>query len=314
MTPLYVRRCWSALAVLILIPALLAGCSKDPAKPEDKVVPPPQYQVDDIAQVIGTTVSVDNGGWYALVKVFCDTLSHTPPDSVPPELGLLASRWSVPLSSGRPSQLIDFSVPTANPGISYNVRAGYWDAGGSVHALRDTSCERVDAYVALDGGTFTIANNGLEKGSYGLHAGILRDSSFSVSNLRASDPDTLVFSGSADDSCYALVHSMITVPSSGLWYYHTNFFDYEFSIPKANLLTSPYPVAGEVNWLVEVFPLIYNGHDPARNDFNSDIFCEAQMKFDGTQEAILSISDTLIEPHWIFRYRVNLNTGIIARL
>lgn len=311
MIPRHVRRSWLALTLLILSTALLAGCSKDPSKPEEKRPIAPHYQIDDVAQVIGTTMSVDNGGWYTLVKVLCDSLSHAAPDSVPPEGALW--RGSVPLSS-RTGQLLDFSVPTANPGITYNLRVGYWDAGGSVHALRDTSCERLDAYVALDGGSFTIANNGLEKGTYGLHAGLTGDSAFSVGNLRAIDPDTLVFFGSADDSCYALVHSMITVPSSGLWYFQTNFFDFEFSIPKSNLLTAPYPVSGEINWLLEVFPLIYNGHDPARSDFNSDIFAEAQMVFDGSPDAILSIADQLLDPAYLYRYKVNLITGVITRL
>ena len=83
---------------------------------------------------------------------------------------------------GDPPSTVDVLVDTARlAGVVEHVAGDLVatvGAGTQLHALRDTSCDHLEAYVALDQGAFTLANNGLEKGTYGFHAGVLRDSSF----------------------------------------------------------------------------------------------------------------------------------------
>lgn len=297
------------LILPILTAALLAGCSKsDVTKPTPPPIVP-HYQIDDVAQVLATTLSADNGGWYCVVKALAESLAVPAP--LPSPAPFATAGWSIPLSS-RTGQLGDFSVSTANPAITYNLRLGYWDHNQLVHSSRDTTTEHLEAYVALDGGVFT-QHNGLD-GDYGYHASVSRDSTFSVFNLREVDPDTLIFTGTADDSCYALVHSTVTVPNTGLWYLHDNFFDFELHIPKNKLTTAPYPTGGEINWILQVYPLVYNGYAPARTDYETDIFAEARMTFDGTPDALLTIANDLFFPAYRYLYKVNLNTGTITRL
>ena len=169
--------------------------------------------------------------------------------------------------------------------------------------------------MSADGGVFNVGDSlsGLV-GTYGCHSYALNstiDSTFFATNLAASDPDTIEFSGFLDDSCFALVRSSITHGSSRLWY-HQNFADFTLRIPKTRLVTSPYPVGStsEIHWNIEAYGLA----TPGRQDFGFGELIEARMTFDGTPVGRLELADVSSDPSWSYRYTVNLNTGQIARL
>ena len=71
-------RPWLAIVLLIMVASLSTGCSKSPAKPVP-VLPIPQADADDIAQLVATTLSADNGGWYCLIKSYAESLSVPAP-------------------------------------------------------------------------------------------------------------------------------------------------------------------------------------------------------------------------------------------
>ena len=299
------HRSWFTLVLLILVAALLAGCSKSPAKP--KPPPPiPHSDADDIVQQIATTVSANNGGWYCLVKAFAETLSIAAPNIVARGIHPASTRWSVPFSS-RLGLRNNFQLTKA--GNTYIIQVGYL-SGGVPFAERDTSTEDLEALISLDGGQFANANG--VTGTYGLHTFALNaaaDSTFFVLNLHAGSPDTLEYSGFADDSTFGNVNSPIA-HSNRLWY-QKNFVDWTFKIPK-NKLATPYPVGveSEIHWVIEAKGL----KSPGRDDWAFDYIIEAHMIFDGTPDATLSISNVSLDPDWSYLYKVNINTGAFSRI
>ena len=247
----HVLRSLFAVALLLAAAFLASGCSKSPAKPKPPA-PPPHADVDDIAQMIATTFSADNGGWYFLVKTLADSLAPPAPNLA---TGRISPYWAVPMSS-RIGVRNNWSATKA--GITYNVVVGYWraDTLGTVTSTRDTASDHLEANVVVSGGVFANANglNG-DYGYYHADPDAPSDSSFAVFNLQTTAPDTLVFSGSADDSCFANIVSTITPNPPGRLWYHQNFFDFELHLLKSTLLTNPYPVEGSVDWVVEAYPL-----------------------------------------------------------
>ncbi len=294
-----------ALVLLITTLMLSTGCSKSPAKPK-----PPQpiehADADDIVQVIATTVSADNGGWYFTIKAIAESLSIPPPAAM---IGRTAmpSRWVVPLAS-RAGVLNNFSMTRA--GITYNFEVGYLRANGTVSTMRDTSSVELAAYLACDQGTFTDANG--ITGLYGLHpyqVSGAHDSTFSVTGLLA---DTLEFSGIVDDSCYCTVKSTIA-PNAGRNWYHVNTVDWTLRIPRSQLVSAPYPygIDSEINWIIEAKGLNAAGDRAA---FAFDVLVEARMSFDGTADAVVTLADIIPPLNWSYHYKVNINTGKIQRL
>src|SRR5262245_44825564 len=154
------RGSWLA-SVLIVSAMLLAGCSKDPPKPNPPA-PIPHADANDIVQAIATMMSADNGGWYFTVKALCETLS------VPPPIITLTTapdrRFSLPLSE-RLRLMNDFALTRG--GLTYHFQAGWVRNDGSITTVRDTSSVEFDALVACDGGTFANANG--VTANYGFH-------------------------------------------------------------------------------------------------------------------------------------------------
>lgn len=300
-------RPWLAIIALILATSLFTGCSKSPQKPI-AVKPIPQADADDIVQLVATTLSADNGGWYCLVKAFAESLSTAPP--VLPVTAGGGERWSVPLSQ-RMGIRNDFAVTKAQ--VTYLLQAGWIRGDGTKTASRDTASRDLESLVSADGGRFEA--NGLELGTYGCHSYALNstiDSTFFATNLAISDPDTIEFSGFLDDSCFALVHSTFIPGAPGRMWYHSNFADYTLRIPKTALVSSPYPVGtlSEIHWNIEAYGLA----TPGRQDFGFGELIEARMTFDGTPIGRLELADVSGDPSWSYRYTVNINTGQIARL
>ena len=301
-------RPWLAIILLVLAATLSAGCRQSPQKPI-AVKPIPQADADDIVQLVATTLSADNGGWYFVIKTFAESLSITPP--VLPATAGGGERWSVPLAQGLGVQN-DFSLSKAQ--ITYNIKAGWIHGDGTFFTARDTATRDLEAQVAADAGVF-VAANGLD-GTYGCHPYRLNtssffDSTFFATNLAADDSNFVEFSGFLEDSCFALVHSTITPGSARLWY-HVNFADWTLRIPKTNLVSAPYPVGpvSEIHWNIEAYGLA----TPTRTDFGFAELVEARMTFNGTPIANMELADVTGAPAWSYRYTVNINTGQIARL
>ena len=53
---------------------------------------------------------------------------------------------------------------------------------------------------------------------------------------------------------------------------------------------------------------------PDRTDFAYDYLIQGRMTFDGSAEGVLTLSELAAVPSWSYVYKVNLNTGQIARL
>ena len=300
-------RPWLAIILLVLAAMLSAGCSKSPTKVL-KATPIPQADADDIVQLVATTLSSDNGGWYCLVKAFSESLSIAPP-VLPLTAG--GERWSVPLSQGIGIRN-DFAITKAQ--VTYLMQAAWIRGDGTKTAARDTASRDMESLVSADGGRFEGVN-GIELGTYGCHSYALNstiDSTFFATNLAVSDPDTIEFSGFLDDSCFAIVHSTFMPGASGRYWYHQNFADYTLRIPKTQLVSSPYPVGAlsEIHWNIEAYGL----STPGRQDFGFGELIEARMTFDGTPIGRLELADVSGDPSWSYRYTVNINTGQIARL
>ena len=300
-------RPWLAIVLLIMVASLSAGCSKSPTKPVP-VLPIPQADADDIAQLVATTLSADNGGWYCLIKSYAESLSVPAPA---PTLTSTGERWSVPLSSGNRIRN-DFSLTKGR--VTYLLQAGWIRGDGSKTTVRDTASRDLEALVSADAGEFRNVN-GIQLGTYGCHTYTLdspNDSTFFAGNLAASDPDTVEFSGFLDDSSFALVNSTIRAGSARLWYLK-NFVDYTLRIPKSKLVSSPYPVGdiSEIHWNIEAYGL---NASQSRTDFGFGELVEARITFNGTANAVLLLADVTTEPTWFYRYSINLNTGQIARL
>ncbi len=302
-------RPWPALALPLLAVALLAGCSKSTA-PTPKTPPIPHADADDIVQVIATTMSANNGGWYATIKQLADSLSVPAPNLV---AGGRNPYFSVPMTA-RLGLMNNFQMTyqTATCYMTYNFQAGWLNAAGVPSAHRDTSTHELQALVGLDGGIFASANGLI--GTYGCHTYTVTsptDSTYYATNLGIADQDTVEFSGFLDDSCFASVHSTITT-SSSRWWFHDNFVEYTIRIPKPQLVSNPYPAAyqSEVVWTIEAKWL----KSQDRNSWYADDIVEARMVFNGTSTATLTLADVIDAPDWTYLYRVDINTGVITRL
>jgi hypothetical protein len=302
----HAHRSWPGLLLLITAAMMPLGCSKSPTKPSPPK-PIAHADADDIAQVLATTMSADNGGWYYTIKVIAESLSTPPPNLL--AVTAPASRWSVPLTT-RFRTLNDFKI-TKDSKIVYNFQVGYVRANGLVTTNRDTTSQELAAYVATDvGGIFSDANG--VTGNYGLRPLQIHgatDSSFTVDGLTA---DTLEFAAFMEDSVYGVVHSTITPNAGRNWYHPDNIVDWTLRIPRSKLTSSPYPmgVDSEVNWIIEARSLNANGD---RDLFVYDLIVEARMTFDGTEEATLMIANVTLEPDWAYFYKVNINTGRFTR-
>ena len=307
----HVHRPWLAIILLVLAAAFSSGCSKNPTKTV-KPVPIPQADADDIVQLVATTLSTDNGGWYCLIKAMSETLSVAPP--VLPLTAGGGDRWSVPLS--HPVGIrSDFSLTKGR--VTYLLQSGWIKGDGTVVAKRDTASRDLAALVSADGGVFSDLNGIEGPATYGCHSYALNspiDSTFFATNLAAADPDTVEFSGFLDDSIFASVRCPLNTGDHRLWY-HQNFVDYTLRIPKSKLVSAPYPVGttSEIHWNIEAFAL-HGGGSVGRNDFGFSDLVEARMTFDGTATAKMELSDISSDPSWAYRYSVNINTGQIARL
>ncbi len=302
-------RPWPALALPLLAVALLAGCSKSTA-PTPKTPPIPHADADDIVQVIATTMSANNGGWYATIKQMADSLSVQAPNLV---AGGRSTYFSVPMSA-RLGLMNNFQMTYSGPTcqMTYNFQVGWLNAAGVPFAERDTATHELQALVGMDGGIFASANGLI--GTYGCHTYTVQsptDSTYYAINLGAADQDTVEFSGFLDDSCFASVHSTITT-SSSRWWFHDNFVDYTLRIPKNKLVSNPYPTGSqsEVVWTIEAKWL----KTPARDAWYVDDIVEARMIFDGSPNANLSLADVIDAPSWAYYYKVNINTGVITRM
>ena len=298
-----------ALVLLVLAFALTAGCSKSPTKVEIKPKPIPHADADDIVQILGTTISADNGGWYFTIKAFCDSLSVPAPNVIANGAG---RAWAMPLSA-RPGIRNNFSITRA--GVTYNFQVGYGN-DSTVTSTRDTSSIDLLALVGADGGSFA-SQNGLVESTYGCHTYTTTspsDSFFAVANIQAGASDTLEFTGSFYDSSFALVHSSIAPSSDRLWFLcgdTPNLFEYTLRILKSRLSSAPYPIndQSQVTWLIEAKGL----NSRARNNWSLDHLVEARMTFDGTADATLRLGDVFPDPNWQYVYKVNLNTGVFTR-
>ena len=288
MTLIRIRRISLAVGALILASALLTGCASKSVKV--KINPIPHADADDIAQVIGTTISADNGGWYLVIKRLADSLHVQAP---------LTSSIGAPNS---------FTITGGTGPIVYNVDMGFLRGDQTIATNRDTSSSDLLANVVCAAQPFINAN-GVNPGTYWMNA---PDSALFVSNLQDAAPDTLDFSGSFEDSCLALVFSTVSGATGGRYWFVRNFVDFRMRIPKSNLVSAPYPVGSdsEVKWNIEAFGLKSN--NPA--DWGFDDIIEIKMIFDGSPDAVLSLGDVLPDPNWVYYYKLNLNTGHITRL
>ena len=309
MQPPHAHRRWLAFVWLILASVLVFGCSSQPTKVGVNSKAISHADADDIAQIIATTVSADNGGWYFLIKAVCESLSVPAPNIL---TGGPHATLAMPSSSG-PGTRNSFSLAVPGSGITYNMQVGYV-GGRGLTSTRDIASVELDALVSVDGGIFTSAN-GIE-GTYGCHTYTVSsptDSFFIVTNLTSAGGDTLEFTGQFYDSCFALVHSAIAPNAKPrLWFMGPdNFFDYVLRIPKSKLASAPYPIgkASQINWVIEAKRLT----SVARDDWEFDDLVEIKMTFDGTEEARLSLGNIQPYPDWEYTYRVNLNTGRITR-
>jgi len=252
-------------------------------------------------------VSADNGGWFFAFKTVAETLAvpvsalATSPAS--PAFAS-ASRSAAPLSV--PLRAFTTSTLTM-AGTTYTFRLGYAHPNLVVTPTRDATADHLEGYVSCDGGVFLHAN-GVD-GSYGFHSAQTLDSTFIVFNLRTSDPDTLDFEGVAYDSSFALVHSTITPGKGRMWFFDNVMF-YSIRIPKNRAATNPYPTGGSVDWLLQASAL----NSPSSNDYAYFLTPDVLMTFDGSHVATLSISDGFYAPAYLWRYSLNLDSGVVQRL
>src|SRR5437773_3310345 len=114
------RRSWPALVLLVTAAMMPVGCSKSPTKPQPPQ-PIPHADADDIAQVLATTMSADNGGWYYTIKVMAESLSKPAPNLMAGTASL--SRWDLPLTT-RFRTLNDYTI-SLNDKIKYDFQTGY---------------------------------------------------------------------------------------------------------------------------------------------------------------------------------------------
>jgi hypothetical protein len=305
-----VRRLLPALVLLALVPVVLAGCSGKGKKPPPRPTIP-QREADDIAQILATNLASDQGGWYATVKVLCESLAVTPHSA---------------LTYGRPSMAHATSIAGAysftKAGVTWNANVAYFHLDNTAYATRDTAVDYLEAYLHGDG-VFTEAN-GLT-GTYGFrNSSTPADTNswgLTVFGL-GSNADTLEFSGFGDDTCYALVHSSLNTDGPRLWYMGgapptgANFIDFTIKVPKNALLSAPYPVdaTSYISWVIEADSM--NGADGAsRTDVNHSILTEAEMRFTGVPPGfgLLTIEDIAGDAVYTYRYKVDLTTGAITR-
>jgi hypothetical protein len=275
-------------AALPVLATVVAGCGK---KDPTKVVPPlhiSRQDSNDIVQHIAATVAADGGGWYFLVKAICDTLSHpvlpgeTPPASPPHQMYQL----------------------TKSGTIVYNFEIVYYDTSGRAQARRDSATSRMDAIVHANNGTLNI--NGVD-GTYGYHA----DTSFVVNIKYGAPSDTIEFDNIVEDSTFANVTSQFDMNSHRLWFHEDDFFDYTLYFRRDQLTANPYPLAGsEVSWLIDAFPM----GSPVRTDHSTEVLAEFTMTFDGTNQAIIQVFDTVADDQAAYKYKLNLDTGQLTAL
>ena len=298
-----------AFVLLALLAVSAASCSS-----KGKVVKPvttsiAQADADDIVQLLATTLASDHGGWYCTVKAVCETLA------VPAPVRLTSAGGGARAVqvSARSGNLGSFSFERG--GVTYLMQNGWVRADGSVTGERDTSSRSLMTLISVDDGAFNNING--INGTYGLHTYALNspiDSTFLVSNISAVSPDTLEFSGFLDDSSFSTVQSSVRTPTPAarLWY-HTNFVDYTLRILKSRLLSAPYPVGSdsEIHWTIQAYAM---RGTPDRTDFAYDYLIQGRMNFDGSAEGVLTLSELAAAPSWSYVYKVNLNTGQIARL
>jgi len=305
------RRFLPVMALLAFVPAMLTGCSPKPSKVP---VPPPtisQREADDIAQILATSVAADQGGWYATVKVLCESLSVAP--------GNL-------LTNGRPSlahaTATEGAYSFTKAGVTWNANVAYFHLDNTSHAVRDTATDYLEAYLRADQGVFTNANG--ISGTYGYW----NNSTSSPADTNSwgltvfglgTGADTLEFSGTAEDTCFALVHSTLNTDNPKLWYMGgntSNFMDFTLKIVRSTVATSPYPAAipeNYIHWVIEADNL--NG-SPSRTDIYKSILTEAEMTFTGVPPGfgVLTIQDNPGDAVYTYRFKVDLTTGALVRL
>ena len=157
------------------------------------------------------------------------------------------------------------------------------------------------ARILAEGGTL---NAGGVNATYGLFS----DQLFQIYNLDASN-DTLRFSSVMDDSSYGAVTSSLNTNSTRIWY-QQNFIDYELFLLKSQV-GSPYAIKGEANWIIDASVMSL---PPSRQDVASNALGEGHLILDGTENAVFEVTDSFGVGTTIYRYHVNLRTGVISRM
>lgn len=294
---------WLTLAIFAALALGLAGCSKS-TKPKVGFIPSaiPHADADDIAQYIGASMASDNGGWYYTVRAMCDSLAQPPL-----------------LDSGVPdTTTFALSSPTAPP-LVYTFELAYYRSNQVGYPVRDTASKEIEADLEMAGGQL---NSPVGAANYDVTStyGVSADWSIYVYGL-SPEYNAVQFDGFFDDSAFASVNTTVDTAATNYryWYHVNSVYVDTMTIRKSDLVSNPYPVDGDVQFIIDAYnmkrlaPRTPSG--PVNSaDTDHEVLCEAEMKFNGTATATLSIVDIIDDASWEYRYSVNLKTGAIARL
>jgi hypothetical protein len=270
------RTLWTLTAALMALAVAAAGCGSDsPTAPSSAVT---QATADDVALQVAQTMAAGNGG--TMTELFA-MAAAVPSGAAASGLGLRGAFGTAGAAS-------ETTFTVGN--VTYTFTRAFYDADGVELAEYGPAAVRLRVTSRAAGGI-----TGLQFAATLGHAGLT-----DVTGI-APSADTLGFDGAADDTVQTQFTSL-----DGL---HTRHFSWLAHLAYADVRllkardVNPWPLSGTATWAVHAERL----RAGARGDVEAVFDALVVVAFDGTQYPEVTVNGT-------YRYRVNLNTGQVARL